>query len=478
MPQWGKLRIRQFLLLLCAMFVALTFAPSGRAQASHTQYCAHLLQEPALDPWIRDLIHGYSNEASLVPESFQHRTFWTRVKNEVFLRSARIYLTYFADLKPNQSIEQIPDSASKIHYFLRQIDNSPLGWVLRGSIFQRLIGLTEAKEPSHTAVLGTILEKIRTFQSQFKDDIERYEQIYGSEFFTPEVLARATINTQTMKLFALVQGIETIPSRDAANAIALLHPVTDEALDKGTVSKSSIEKLSELLENQTPPSIKTPYEKILFGLLEYISRDFPPAQHPWLHSMLKQLHFAQLRSLMQKGEISDEDLLYLTFEKGGLSTAIAGYIALGGLTSKQYEFFFKAGAVFQLMDDLLDIETDLQEGGRTVWTGPIKKQASLLPPLNRFLAVQSHLESQLDDLISDFGPNTSFGDIYRFGFKLTLMRGLSRNAHYFKRSELAWLKPYFPISLQTLRDFFRFTSSYNKIVPQDIAEIIRASEAY
>lgn len=307
---------------------------------------------------------------------------------------------------------------------MERLSASPLAVLYKGPLFDKVSALTAKMNASKGLPARDFLGSIDHFQGEYLADIDRYKAIYGEEFFTEDAIARGAMNAIAMKLFAQMHG-QDAPNRDAVNAIALLHPITDEVIDKGQLDPKTMLKLTRLLEGR-PQTAESPYERLVFGFVESIYQAFPRDKHPELDYTLQRLHAIQLASNGQRFGMDEEKMLRTTFTKGGLSTAAAGYIALGGLTAKQSGFFFKGGGIFQIMDDLSDIAIDMSEKVETTWTSPLRQGKSLLLPMRRFLHLEKTFESELDDLVSDFSDPAAYAWLYRFGYKVRLMQGLEQ----------------------------------------------------
>lgn len=265
----------------------------------------------------------------------------------------------------------------------------------------------------------------QSFISDYAADIERYRREYpdGSRFFSDQAVKKAGFNRFALRMISELHGVAPA-DREAANAISLLHPITDDALDSGMDKAEimkSMNKISKIL-NGEPVASENSYETIVFSLIQKILRVYPAEKHPIVLRSLKLLHEAQLQTPNQKVDKIDYDqMLLLSLRKGSLTSELFAYLALGNLSPGQSEYFYKSGAVLQLIDDLLDFKGDLAEGNETIWTHAYRKEKSLERPLRSFLNLQKYFETQGADLLASSANGHQFNQGFNFGFKLFMI---------------------------------------------------------
>ena len=237
-------------------------------------------------------------------------------------------------------------------------------------------------------------------------------------------------------------------------------------MDQGFMTKSTFGKLEKYLNQAENPLIESPYEKVLFEYLGRFETAFPRKQVPGFWFSLSRLFQSQVRSLKQKSAgLSHQDYYRIAQDKGGLSTVLAAYTALGPLTKNQYEFFYRSGGIFQVIDDLLDIKKDTNEGVKTVWTETIKNKKSFAGPIRELLAMESKIETDLDAMASDFADPEAFKKVYQFSFKLSLMRGLARQSQYLDAEAQALLKNRMSLSMSSLKQMLQPTPQKESNAP-------------
>ena len=98
--------------------------------------------------------------------------------------------------------------------------------------------------------------------------------------------------------------------------------------------------------------------------------EFPRGRFPGVYASLLAIQRAQSRSLDQHGgkDLTDAQLLRISFEKGGSSVLTDLYLVTGNAEPLEERFAFGYGVFLQLLDDLQDVETDLAAGHETLFT--------------------------------------------------------------------------------------------------------------
>jgi len=84
--------------------------------------------------------------------------------------------------------------------------------------------------------------------------------------------------------------------------------------------------------------------------------------------LIKIEHVCQLLSIYQGSDkpISKEDLMKITFAKGGISGLAVIFIMAPNMSEKAQKAIYELGAVLQIIDDISDIDEDLEIGIKTL----------------------------------------------------------------------------------------------------------------
>jgi hypothetical protein len=401
--------------------------------------------ELLLKEWTGELTRDYGRPDLGLPESLREYGWWDRLKNRMLLSLAEQKLS---TMGPDR-IAGLSEAGSmdKLSHEVDRIRRHPLGFLYRGSLFEKL-----ERSCRDSRQIGDRFRVIEDFHREFMADIDRYAKEYGAEFFPKDAVVRASCNAVAMKIFARLEGRDP-GEREALNAIALLHPVTDDVIDRGGFEAISIPRITALLHGEEVQATSK-FERLVFDFVKNIYREYPAAEHPLLDWSLRTLHQKQIESSAQRSGMSSDEMLDLTFVKGGLSTVAAGYISRGGLGEPEYEFFYKGGAIFQIMDDMADIAEDLRDGVKTVWTAELLEGRSLEEPFRRFLTLERAFEDRLATLAPAFAQGGRVSSIYKMGFGITAARAAMTLPEPYGEQLKNLLDPYLPASLWRLEAVF------------------------
>lgn len=396
--------------------------------------------EQNIKEWTAQLVDDYKTDEWLGrPEDLEDGNMLDRARNEVFFWMLRSRIKEglgklgvpFAEA-PNKLMNRwknVPNSkrTEEFQKVLEEFENSPARALFHGSFYKRFRKLLSQSGDGNGSAFISRIVKIASYFDLFENDMKEYSKLYGEEFFTKETLARGAVNTLTMYAFAEADD-KKIASKSAVYALALLHPITDVAIDSGNFRAETLSRMTQVIKGENIlPSY--PYERVVFSLIKDIQRSFPVSQHGLLHQTLLALHLEQITSLKQKGKLSKDDLLTVSFRKGGFSTVLAGYIALNGVTDGQLQYFFQGGGIFQLMDDYLDIEADVEDGIWTCFSSAVRDNWSMLEePMKRFMHIQSEFECNIDNYVRDFSRPETFKMAYLKGYKIVLLKGTLKNS--------------------------------------------------
>lgn len=236
-------------------------------------------------------------------------------------------------------------------------------------------------------------------------------------------------------------------------AASAIHPAEDDFIDRNDVTDEMLQQMQKKIEGQ---EIISEYEELnaVFRLIDIIYDEYPVESNPELVEILVELHKWQVHSLRQKNETLDEkDIIEISLKKGGYAFAFYGYIALGKLDKMAFRHFFGMGAIFQLMDDLHDIEIDLEEGISTIWSKRIMEDKNVEDALYGIVGLQKKFE-EITTLIPSLQRPVFFRRMELFAVRLDLLKFYLINQTYFKDDFLN------SISSHTGVDFEKISKKY------------------
>lgn len=167
------------------------------------------------------------------------------------------------------------------------------------------------------------------------------------------------------------QPVKVTPS---TFAYSMLYPYSDNYLDDPQVSKSekimfSLRFRDRLLGRDVIPANEN--ESKIFNLVGMIEGDWNRIVYPEVYESLIAIHDAQTKSislLSDQKNLSEDDLINISIEKGGTSVLADGYLINGTLTREEEWFCFGFGAFLQFIDDIQDIKEDIESNLATMFT--------------------------------------------------------------------------------------------------------------
>jgi hypothetical protein len=161
-------------------------------------------------------------------------------------------------------------------------------------------------------------------------------------------------------------------------AYSMLYPATDNYLDAGEISREDKIGFSVRFGSRLDGDAVSPansYEKEIWRLVAMIEDEYPRASSAPVYAGLLGIHQAQQESLRfqrrgsgggPRGE--EDEILCVSFQKGGASVVADARLASATLTPEAERFAYLWGAFLQLADDLQDLREDLSSGAMTLFT--------------------------------------------------------------------------------------------------------------
>lgn len=241
-------------------------------------------------------------------------------------------------------------------------------------------------------------------------------------------------------------------------AYSMLYPYTDNYLDAPDISsdkKTRIgKKLRLRLEGKLPEPLDT-YESRLFKLIEMIEDYYPRAANPEVYDSLLWIHDAQQNSLFQQktaGSPYENDILDISFRKGGASVLADAYLVKGALASEEARFMFGFGIVLQLGDDLQDALADKRNGHMTLFS----QTAGRWPLDNITNKLFNFTYSVLDSAGYLKAPVMGeLSAIMKRSCTLLLLGAIANNSELFSKEYLKSIEAHSPMSFKYIRSIFK-----------------------
>ena len=366
---------------------------------SITYLLSHERIEAETGAWRQALIKTYlegekrgiqSQQKAGILESFKNRIFTSVLER----RLKRLLRTAGGQGDVDTILRTILAEAEKLR-------NSPYRTLFDGRVFSEITTLGARKDEFMKAVKA-LTGEVQTYIGDYENDVKILKRKYGADLFSDSTMSRSAMNIFLLRKLAVLSGT-TASDRSAMTAAALLHPLVDDLMDGGFLAKEFLGKLAKVIDGEHIPAVNR-YERLVFDLVHDIQLQYPIHDHPRLHDIIRQLFNVQLESMAQRASMAQADLLALTIDKGGLSTAMYGYIASGRLKPGEFEFYYKGGGVYQLTDDLADISEDLADKIDTVWTRALREKQSIDGPLAGMLAAKAQVSTEIPRMLATY-PN-------------------------------------------------------------------------
>jgi len=236
-------------------------------------------------------------------------------------------------------------------------------------------------------------------------------------------------------------------------AYSLLYPYTDNYLDSTNTRRDAKcefnRRLSRRLEGEKVlPVIED--EKYIFDLIHIIEQEFDRTIYHRVFESLVAIHNAQIRSIAQQTEKYDigiDELLDITFEKGGTSVLADGYLVAGDLRIEDAEFLFQFGAVLQFIDDLQDICEDSTSHQNTVMV-VYKNRGKLIEATNRLFSFLENVFSS--PYCNESGQDRRIYNLMERGCRLLILDSIASNRKFYHPKYVSTLEQHSPVRFEYL----------------------------
>ncbi|AFS79348.1 hypothetical protein Curi_c23470 [Gottschalkia acidurici 9a] len=281
------------------------------------------------------------------PDFLEKISFLKKITNEINLEKFRKKLSKFiVKIREKEKLDN--KSRDKILLIIKELENSIIGYgedYIDFFIKQGYIEVTEE-----------FIDKVKIFDSNM--DIHDTFQ--------------AIRNVWIMNSIQILYDMK-VELTQSVFAYSMLYPYSDNYLDDKNISLDDKIKFNTkfrkwlLGDNEITSNL---HEKHIYDLVKKIESEFSREEYKQVFRSLLDIHKSQEKSLIQHGQyyLSIEDIIDITFEKGGTSVIADGYLVRGKLTYEEEEFMFIYGIVLQLIDDLQDVKEDLSNENVTIFT--------------------------------------------------------------------------------------------------------------
>jgi hypothetical protein len=253
-------------------------------------------------------------------------------------------------------------------------------------------------------------------------------------------------------------------SSPAIFAYSMLYPYTDNYLDDPGIPLSVKRELNQKFKARLAGgafSCLNSYERALDHLVGLIENQFPRLKYPDVYRGLLAIHQAQSASLLfqlQPTAPYENDILGISFQKGGCSVLADGYLVNGDLTEAEAAFCFGYGVFLQLVDDLRDAQKDFQNGQMTIFS-----QIALKWPLDRLTNRTIHFSRRILKMLESLEKEVNnapqngkmslekaaqvLKELIQNSVNFLILEGIARNQNLYSKDYLNQIKEHTPFRL-------------------------------
>ena len=271
----------------------------------------------------------------------------------------------------------------------------------------------------------------------------------------PENIYQALRNIWVMNTLQVYFGLE-IGCTDSMFAYSMLYPYTDNIMDDVTIALEKKLGVSRGLKHRLegkPYSRPQGIEKQLDAMVGLVEEEFPREKFPVLYQGLLGIYNAQTRSLtQQRGDVPPHvvDIAGISFEKGGTSVLVDGFLIKGELTGKEEDTCFGLGVFLQLADDIQDIAADKKNSHMTMFSQAAGRWDLDVPANKLFNFIDMVLEPGRKDPVLK-----RMDDLFRKSFFLHIMEAVGKNKDLYSSRYVKEIQAHFPARFSFLRKMRR-----------------------
>lgn len=332
------------------------------------------------------------------------------------------------------------------------------------------IGTLPESEPERARWRTRVRERLQRFGQERLGWPEGYRRLlFGDAFyessvvfarearafdprFTFEQLGQALRNVWIGNSFQMLLDLP-VELRPGLFAYSMLYPVTDNWLDDPKVSHDLKRSFNERFTRRLaglPMHPTDERQEAVDRLVARIEGELLRERFPGVYASLLAIQRGQSRSLDQHEgtDLTDDEILRISFEKGGSSVLTDLYLVTGTAEPLEERFAFGYGVFLQLLDDLQDVETDLAAGHETHFT-----RAARRGPLDEPTA---RLDRFIDQVLTDHrlfaGAESSDRlDLIRRNCRALLVSSVAECPRRFSRRFRNQIGREWPVSLRATR---------------------------
>lgn len=250
-------------------------------------------------------------------------------------------------------------------------------------------------------------------------------------------------------------------------AYSMLYPATDNYLDAGDVTREEKLGFSLRFGQRLGGCAVAPangQETEVWRLVAMIEDEHPRSAGSRVYAGLREIHQAQQESLrFQRRDPGDgarrreNDMLRVSFRKGGASVLADAYLAAAAPSPHAERFAFFWGVFLQLADDLQDLREDRATGAVTLFTEAAGREpldVLTAKTLHFGMQVMREMDSLPHELASEGREDWSgpLKDLIRTSSRSVVIRSAGELDEFYSPECLAALERYSPCRFAFLRE--------------------------
>ncbi len=289
------------------------------------------------------------------------------------------------------------------------------------------------------------------FSEEFNNSIKKSTKIFLEKVKQYDPKIELKYIYQAMRNLWIMNSLQDylnvkMTCSDSMFAYSMLYPYTDNIMDD--VSRTVEEKLAlhRKLKDWLEGEVNKPASEIegkIYTMVKLIEGEFPRDKYPLVFPSVLTIFNAQLKSLEQQTKSTlpyINNILDISFEKGGTSVLADGFLLTGEMDEKQVEFCFCYGAFLQFADDIQDVLVDKNNNQMTIFSQlagnyPLDQLANKL--LN-FITLVSDLH--LSDPIYESLRKTIMSNCY-----FLIIRAIGKNKLLYSKNYVRKIEQHFPV---------------------------------
>ena len=339
-------------------------------------------------------------------------------------------------------------------------------------------------------VRNSLINSVGLFHCTFDEQTQKEFSLSTDDFiseakkFNPELSSDDIY--QALRNVWIVNSIQVYLNQKVAMtpscfAYSMLYPYTDNTLDAPEIDRETKRRLNQRLALRLagmPVSITNNLERDMYKLFEMIEKEFDRATYPHVYESLLAIHHAQTRSVSQQStnrRPSSHELLDISIEKGGTSVLADGYLIKGDLSAEDAEFLFGYGVFLQIIDDLQDLQSDLDDHQTTI-IGDASGREFLDEITNRLITFMYRTLALARR--TRFHEQGSLRELIERSCLILVLEAIARHHTYYTPDYVSAMEKYSPVRFEYFRQTKNHLRQLGNNLPgrQPIPPSVRLSE--